>query len=121
HLLTTFTAQRIAEVVGAQWAEFDFDAATWSIPRARMKIRDQRRGPHLVPLPKGLLAEMRRWREADGADALLVCPAPRDPARPITPEAVEKHYRNALGLAGKHSPHSWRSTFKTLCADAGKD
>jgi integrase len=121
HLLTAFTAQRIAEVVGAQWPEFDLDAGTWAIPRSRMKVRDEARGAHTVPLPKGLLAELRRWREADGTGAVLVCPAPRDPEKSITPEGVEKHYRDVLDLAGKHSPHSWRSTFKTLCSDAGKN
>jgi integrase len=121
HLLTAFTAQRIAEVVGAMWAEFDLVDATWSIPRSRMKRKDSERGPHVVPLPRELLAELKRWREADGPDAALVCPAPRDPAKPVTPEGVEKHYRDALGLAGKHSPHSWRTVFKTWCGDAGRD
>jgi integrase len=121
HLLTAFTAQRIAEVVGAQWDEFDLESGIWSIPRTRMKIRDQARGTHQIPIPRHLLAELKQWREADGPGALLVCPAPRDSKRAITPEGVEKHYRDALDLAGKHSPHSWRSTFKTICADAGKD
>ena len=42
HLLTAFTAQRIAEVVGAQWSEFDLEAGLWSIPRSRMKIATRR-------------------------------------------------------------------------------
>jgi len=86
-----------------------------------MKIHDEARGPHQVPIPKQLLAALNEWHEADGVDAAVVCPAPRDPSRPITAEGVEKHYRNVLKLAGKHSPHSWRSTFKTLCAEAGKN
>jgi integrase len=121
HLLIAFTAQRIAEVVGAAWDEFDLDGATWTIPRERMKVRDEDRGPHQVPIPPRLLAELKQWRAIDGPDAVLVCPAPRDAKKPITPEGVEKHYRDALGLAGKHSPHSWRSAFKTVTADAGKD
>jgi integrase len=121
HLLTTFTAQRIAEVVGAEWSEFDLDAGLWSIPRARMKVRDEARGPHQVPIPRQLLAELKQWRAADGDGASFVCPTPRDPKKSITPEGVEKHYRDTLELAGKHSPHSWRSAFKTICADAGKD
>jgi integrase len=120
HLLVAFTAQRIAEVVGAQWDEFDLETAVWSIPRGRMKVKKNERGPHLVPIPPRLLAELKQWRAADGADAVLVCPAPRDAKKPITPEGCEKHYRDALGLGGRHSPHSWRSTFKSWCADAGK-
>jgi integrase len=68
-----------------------------------------------------LLAELKQWHAADGDERRLVCPTPRDPKKSITPEGVEKHYREVLDLAGKHSPHSWRSAFKTICAEAGKD
>jgi integrase len=121
HLLLTFAAQRVSEVVGATWAEFELKGGDWSIARKRMKRKDEARGPHVVPLPPVLLATLREWREVDGAEALYVCPAPRDPSRPITPEGVEKFYRNALELGGKHSPHSWRSAFSTVCREAGKD
>ena len=121
HLLVAFTAQRIAEVAGAAWIEFDLEGASWTIPRERMKVRKQERGPHIIPIPRQLLAELKQWHAADGRDAVLVCAAPRDPSRPITPEGVEKFYRDVLELAGKHSPHSWRSVFKTIAADAGKD
>lgn len=138
HLLLAFTALRVSEVVGATWAEFELDgvdvpvgdsqrtkrdhtAGNWSVPRERMKRKDAVRGPHVVPLPPGLLATLREWRKADGADAKYVCLAPRDPSKPITPEGAEKFYRRALGLGGKHSPHSWRSAFSTVCREAGKD
>lgn len=138
HLLLAFTALRVSEVVGATWDELDLDgvevavgdgrhakydpnAGNWCVPRERMKRKDEERGPHVVPLAPGLLAALREWRKADGDGATYVCPAPRDSDKPITPEAVEKHYRNALSLSGKHSPHSWRSAFSTICRDAGKD
>jgi len=138
HLLLAFTALRVSEVVGAQWAEFELDGAdvpigetqrtkrdqsagNWNVPRERMKRKDAIRGPHVVPLPPALLAVLREWREADGPDAQFVCPAPRDPSKPITPEGAEKFYRDALALGGKHSPHSWRSAFSTVCREAGKD
>ena len=138
HLLLAFTALRVSEVVGAAWTEFELDgvdvpigetqrtkrdsaAGNWSVPRERMKRKDTIRGPHVVPLPPILLATLREWRQADGADTRYVCPAPRDPSKPITPEGAEKFYRDALGLGGKHSPHSWRSAFSTVCREAGKD
>ena len=138
HLLLAFAAQRVSETVAAKWSEFALDGVTvpvgegqltkhdraagnWSIPRERMKRKDEARGPHVIPLPPTLLAALREWRDADGADAIYVCPAPRDPATHVTPEACEKFYRRALGLAGKHSPHSWRSSFSTVCREAGKD
>jgi integrase len=138
HALLAFTALRAPEVVGATRAEFELDGVgvplgegqytkhdptggNWSVPRERMKPKDAGRRPHVVPLPPALLSALREWRGADGADAKYVCPASRDPSKTITPEAIEKHYRNVLGLGGKHSPHSWRRAFSTVCREAGKD
>ena len=138
HLLLAFTALRVSEVVGAKWQEFELeganiatahgrrtvfdpDAGNWSVPRERMKRKDESRGPHVVPLPPRLLAMLREWRKSDESGAVYVCAAPRDAAKPITPEAIEKHYRDALKLGGKHSPHSWRSAFSTICREAGRD
>jgi len=121
HVLLAFTGQRVSEVVGATWSEFDLEAGTWTIPRERMKRKDEARGPHQVPIPPVLLAQLKEWQTADGAGAKLVCAAPRNAERSVTPEGVEKFYRDALGLQGKHSPHSWRSAFSTIARDAGKD
>jgi integrase len=120
HLLAAFTAQRIGEIVGAEWSEVDLQSAKWSIPRERMKIKDSERGPHEVPLPPRLVAMMREWRREDGADATWICPG-HGSETPITREAVEKFYRRTLGLTGKHSPHSWRSVLSTWASDAGED
>jgi hypothetical protein len=46
--------QRPGELRAAAWAEFDLDAALWTIPAARMKrrVEGKKNGdPHLVPLP----------------------------------------------------------------------
>ncbi len=120
HLLAVFTAQRASEVVGATWSEFDLKAGVWLIPRGRMKRKDTERGPHKVPLPPALRAQMIEWRRADGDCATYVCPGAKD-ATTITREAVEKFYRVALKLANKHSPHSWRTVFSTWANDAGRD
>ncbi len=121
HVLLAFTAMRVSEVAGARWTEFDLQGGNWLIPRERMKRKDPERGPHIVPLPPALLAQIRDWRTADGAEAVYLCVAPRDDDTPITPEGIEKFYRRALELGGKHSPHSWRSAFSTICREAGKD
>ena len=120
HLLAVFTAQRIGEIVGARWDEFDLQAGAWSIPRERMKRKDAQRGPHVVPLPPQLLTLLREWHRADGDGAIYAAPAPHGDG-PITREAIEKFYRRTLELTGKHSPHSWRSVFSTWGRDAGKD
>lgn len=120
HLLAAFTAQRIGEIVGATWEEVDLQAGLWSIPRERMKRKDAARGPHVVPLPPGLLTMMREWHRADGKERHWLCPAPQG-GGPITREAPEKFYRRGLGLARSHTLHGWRSVFSTWCRDAGKN
>jgi integrase len=121
HLIAVFTAQRIGEIVGATWDEVDLQSAVWSIPRDRMKRKEEERGPHLVPIPPRLLALMREWRRVDGNDSLYLCPARGGGEGAITREAVEKFYRRSLELTGKHSPHSWRSVLSTWANDAGED
>jgi integrase len=116
-----FTAQRVSEVVGATWSEFDLEDGVWRIPRERMKQKDEERGLHEIPLPTVLLATLQEWKAADRKEQDVVCMAPRDAERSVTPEGVEKYYREALGLVGRHSPHSWRSAFSTIAREAGKD
>lgn len=120
HVLAAFTAQRVGEIVGAEWGEMDLRTGLWTIPRDRMKRKDADRGPHQVPISPRLLAEMREWHRVDGSGAVHVCPGPRGNGA-ITREAVEKFYRRGLKLVGKHSPHSWRSVLSTWANDAGED
>ena len=121
HELISLTAQRSGEIVPAEWAEFDLDgdAPTWRIPRSRMKMKDPKRPPHLVPIPPGLCALLTRWKAEDGEGAVYVCPAPRSKGH-VTADALEEFYRRTLGLTGKHVPHSWRRVWKTWGGDAGK-
>lgn len=46
--LLVLTAVRPGELRQAPWSEFDLDAALWTIPATRMKVRR----PHVVPLPR---------------------------------------------------------------------
>lgn len=138
HELLVFTGLRVREVAGARWEEFELDgvdvqvgdtqrtrhdpnAGNWIVPRERMKRKNGGAGPHVVPLPPALLALLRAWRKEDGAEATYVCRGSRKAKIPLGSEMAEKFYRVTLGLAGKHSPHSWRSAFSTICREAGKD
>ena len=72
HLLAAFTAQRIAEIVGATWDEVDLQSRVWSIPRERMKRKDEERGPHLVPIPPRLLPAFQESRREVRAILMMV-------------------------------------------------
>lgn len=116
--LCAFTAMRIGNVVEAQWSEFDLDSTTpsWSIPRAKMKVRE-RDHDHRVLLGPTIAAELRAWRDRTGGKG-YVFPSPIGNDH-ITRESLEKVYRVTLGLAKKHTLHGWRAAFATLARDAG--
>lgn len=55
---TILTAARTGEVTGAKWAEFDFEAALWTVPSDRMKAGKEHRVP-LSPRALEILEDAR--------------------------------------------------------------
>lgn len=49
------TALRPNEAVNTQWAEFDFKAKLWHIPKERMKGQADKKRPHTIPLSRQAL------------------------------------------------------------------
>ena len=63
------------ELRRAEWAEFDLDGATWTIPSARMKGRLKAKlsgTPHIVPLAPQGRRRLSRFATADRERALCV-------------------------------------------------
>lgn len=119
HRLCAFTAMRIGNIVSAEWGEFnlDEDRPIWVIPRQKMKVTS-RLLDHRIPLSQEIAEELRQWGKLIGKTG-PVFPSYTAGRTHIGPEAIEKMYRMTLGLAGKHSPHGWRSAFSTLARDKG--
>lgn len=115
----TLTGVRSGEVRGAAWGEIDFDAARWTIPAERMKMK---RG-HIVPL------------SSDAMQLLNVLPrlgdyvftAPRGgQLSDMTLSAGMKriHGDDGLGFVDPESgdravPHGLRSTFRMWAGQRG--
>ena len=118
HRLCAFTAARIGNIVNAEWREFDLtsDQAVWTIPRKKMKVTT-RDLDHRIPLCPEIAEELRQWQAVVGSNGYAF-PSPTG-GKHIGRESIEKVYRVTLGLAGKHSPHGWRSAFATLARDHG--
>jgi len=118
HRLCAFTAARIGNIVDAEWREFHLqdEQPVWIIPRRKMKVTS-READHRIPLSPEIAGELRQWRELFGGRG-FVFPSPTG-GKHIGRESIEKVYRVTLGLAGKHSPHGWRSAFSTLARDHG--
>ena len=110
--------QRPGELTCASWAEFDLDAALWTIPAARMKrsVEGKANGaPHLVPLPTQAVAVLRDLQALTGGGE-LVFPGQRR-GKPISDNTL----RAALQTLGygpdTQSVHGFRATARTLLAE----
>lgn len=116
--LVAFTAVRLGNAVAARWDHFELDGATptWTIPRGEMKRRDGHHD-HTVHLGPTIANDLRAWsRRMGGEGYVFNGNVGRDY---IGREAVEKLYREGLGLAGRMSLHGWRSAFASIARDHG--
>lgn len=111
--------QRPGELRAAEWAEFDLDAALWTIPAARMKrsVDGKRNGdPHQVPLPTQAVEILRKLHPVTGHSVLLFH-GERSHDRPISDNTL----RAALLTLGYgpdvQSVHGFRATARTLLAE----
>jgi integrase len=99
---TVLTAARTGEVTGADWHEFDLQAATWTIPAERMKAARE----HVVPLSR------------QGLELLHVLPKSRPPFA-LSENAMlymlQRPPPKGLGLP--FTTHGFRSTFRDWTAE----
>jgi integrase len=101
------TATRSGEVRGATWAEIDFDAKVWTVPKERMKAGTE----HQVPLAPAVIALLRSLVRIK--DVEFVFPAPRGGVlSDMTLTAVTRR----MGVEAV--PHGFRSTFRTWAAES---
>ena len=101
------TASRSGEVRVATWTEIDLDAATWTIPAARMKNGRE----HRIPLSSAALAVLEGARERTGGDG-LVFPSLR--GKEMTDNTISKLLRdNEI----ETTPHGLRSAFRDWAAE----
>lgn len=107
------TLARPSEVVEAEWAEFDLDAALWRIPAERMKKRKE----HLIPLPHQAVTLLRGMHTITGAKKHLF-PHRDDRSKPMV-TASFRQMLNVLGWSGRFSPHATRTTGSTRLNEMG--
>lgn len=111
--LQALLAQRPGELRHAEWTEFDFANAVWSIPAERMKMRL----PHSVPLPKHALLLLDELRRINGNGRFLF-PSLRSFHRPMSENTLNAALRR-LGYSGDEmTAHGFRATFSTLANES---
>lgn len=126
-LPTTRVALRLAPLVflrpgelrQAEWAEFDLDAALWTIPASRMKRSKQQKisgAPHVVPLATQAVAALRELLPLTGARR-HVFPSPRGGDRPMSENAVLSALRRMGFAKDEMTGHGFRAMARTMLAE----
>lgn len=106
-MLMIYTASRPGEVRHAEWSEIDLDAATWTTPSSKMKMRRD----HVVPLPRQAVELLREMLPITG-HLRYVFTNRSDPTMPIGTNYAN-NVMEACGLTGRQSPHGFRHLFST--------
>ncbi len=110
--LLALTFVRTNELIGAEWAEFDLEAALWVIPAARMKMKTE----HVVPLPLQARAILEELQQIGGGSRFVFPGRNRD--KPISNNTMLfALYR--LGYKGKMTGHGFRAVASTALNEMG--
>ena len=107
---------RPGELRQAMWEEFDLEAAVWSIPPAKTKMRR----PHHVPLSRQAVAIIEQARALTSRQKGYVFPSIRTTDRPMSENTLGAALRR-LGYTGDEmTAHGFRATASTLLNESGK-
>jgi integrase len=111
--LLALTFLRPAELTKAEWSEIDFDAGTWIVPAARMKMRKE----FHVPLSRQALAVLKEARAGAG-NSRFVFPSLKR-GKPLQTGKLTQALR-AMGYEPDEcTAHGFRATASTLLNDEG--
>jgi integrase len=106
---------RPGELRLAEWSEFDLEAATWTIPAARAKMRRE----HKKPLSRQAVAILRELQKLTGSGRLLL-PSIRSQERPISENTLNAALRRLGYSQDEATAHGFRATASTLLNESGR-
>ncbi|MCR6631447.1 MAG: site-specific integrase [Magnetospirillum sp.] len=106
---------RPGELRAAEWSEFDFDKAIWTIPAGRMKMRR----PHQTPLSRQATEVLRGLHMITGRGTLLF-PGVRTPRRPISDNTLNAALRRLGYGKDEAAAHGCRATASSLLNECDK-
>ena len=114
--ITPHVFVRPGELRHAEWSEFDFDKATWTVPAGKMKARRT----HVVPLSRQVLALLQQLKEAtsDRVRKYLFA-ALYTPRRPMSENTINASLRRMGYGPDDMTAHGFRSTASTLLNESG--
>ncbi len=106
---------RPGELRAAEWSEFEFEAAVWTIPAARTKMRRA----HRVPLTRQALTVLAELRRMTG-NGRLVFPSVRTGLKPISENTLNAALRRLGYSKEEATSHGFRASASTLLNESGK-
>lgn len=110
--LLAVTFVRTNELIGAEWGEFNFDGAMWTIPASRMKMKQE----HLVPLSRQAIQLLEQLKTTCGGSRFVFPGRNRD--KPVSNNTMLfALYR--LGYKGKMTGHGFRAVASTILNEQG--
>lgn len=113
--LTPHVFQRPGELRQMEWAEINFDKAVWTLPPAKMKMRQ----PHAVPLSRQAFAILKSMQELTGKGK-YVFPSVRSRTRPISENTVTAALRRMGYTKDQMTAHGFRTSASSLLNESGK-
>ena len=111
--LLALTFVRTSELIGAKWAEIDFENARWDIPAERMKMRT----PHIVPLARQTIDVLHTLQTLSGKSKWLF-PGDQCTTKPISNNTILKALER-MGYKGKMTGHGFRGLASTILHEQG--
>jgi integrase len=112
--LAAYLFVRPGELRHAEWKELDLDAAVWSIPAGKMKMRR----PHRVPLARQPLALLRQLQAITGNGRWLF-PSVRTFTRPISENTLNAALRRLGYSSEEMCTYRFRSMASTCLNQMG--
>lgn len=105
---------RPGELRQATWQEIDFDAAVWTVPAGRMKMRRA----HHVPLSRQAQTILKSAKAITSRDTGYIFPSIRSSARPISNNTMNAAMRRMGFTSDEVTSHGFRATASSLLNEA---
>lgn len=116
--LLLLTALRSGELRNGRWEDVDFVQREWRIPRERMKMSDEGRPDHIVPLSSQATSLLETLRDHTGHQEWIF-PNRCGGVRSVMNENRINVMIRCMGYKGQVVGHGFRSMFSTILNESG--
>lgn len=111
--LLALTFPRTSELIGAEWAEIDWEREEWHIPKERMKMKR----PHMIPLSRQALVILKEIHALTGDKPFLFYSS-RSKSRHLSNGCVLMALRR-MKYGGRMCGHGFRALASTILNEKG--